>query len=305
MVGENIQPFYNEIVNIPFFVWDPRSGVRNRRSDALVQTIDLAPTLLHFFDVPVPDTMQGGSLHAVLESGARIRDGALFGIHGGHINCTDGRYVYVRGPKDVNNGPLYEYTLMPAHMNRLFDVQELKGMELVGPQPFSNGCPVLKIKGGNFINPYLYGHLLFDLEKDPKQENAIDDPETELGMIRLMVKLMLEHGAPSEQFERTGVPEDGIATIADLEQDKKLREQRLKVSLDQGEVWTGKAAEVYFALQCIAPSPIRAMLDDKLAEKIRSNAANEVCEQDVFQLANEMFGGRTPMLIGFLRMSSM
>lgn len=303
--GKNIQPFYNEIVNIPFFVWDPRFGVNNKRSDALVQTIDLAPTLLHFFDVPIPDTMQGQSLHEVIESGASIREGALFGMHGGHINCTDGRYVYMRGPKDMNNGPLYEYTLMPAHMNRMFDVQELKGMELAEPLPFSNGCPVLKIKGNTFINPYLYGHLLFDLEKDPKQENAIDDSDTELRMIRLMAKLLREHDAPGEQFERIGIPEDGIAAIADLEQDKAIRQQRLKVNLDLGEEWTGKAAELFFALQCLAPTPIRAMLNDKLAEIIRKKAANEVSEQDVFQLANELFGGRAPMVIGFLRMFAM
>ncbi|WP_409347147.1 sulfatase [Paenibacillus sp. MBLB4367] len=303
--GKNIQPFYNEIVNIPFFVWDPRFGVKNKRSDALVQTIDLAPTLLHFFDVPVPETVQGQSLHDVIESGACIRDGALFGMHGGHINCTDGRYVYMRGAQDVNNGPLYEYTLMPAHMNRMFDVQELKEMELVEPLPFSNGCPVLKIKGNNFINPYLYGHILFDLEKDPQQENPIDDPETELSMIRLMAKLMLEHNAPSEQFERTGVPADGIACIADLERDKALRQQQLKVNLGQGEGWVGKAAEAFFALKCFAPAPLRAILNDKLADKIRSKSANEVSEEDVFQLANDLFGGRASMLIGFLRMSTM
>ncbi|MCF2939801.1 hypothetical protein L1N85_15380 [Paenibacillus alkaliterrae] len=44
------------------------------RSYALVQTIDLAPTLLHYFDIPVPGDMQGRSLHSVLETGAAIRE---------------------------------------------------------------------------------------------------------------------------------------------------------------------------------------------------------------------------------------
>ncbi|WP_409346017.1 sulfatase [Paenibacillus sp. MBLB4367] len=301
--GKNIQPFYNEIVNTPFFVWDPRFGVQNKRSDALVQTIDLAPTLLHFFDVPVPDTMQGQSLHTVIENGTPVREGALFGMHGGHINCTDGRYVYMRGPKDMYNGPLYEYTLMPTHKNRMFDVQELIGMEVVEPLPFSNGCPVLKIKGATFINPFLYGNFLFDLEKDPKQENAIDDPETELRMIRLMAKLMREHDAPSEQFERIGIPVDGIASITDLEQGKALRLQRLEVDLGLGEEWPGKTADLFFALQCFAPDPIRAVLNDKLADILRNKTTNEVSEQDVFQLVNDLFGAHAPMLIGFLKMT--
>ncbi|MBW7462469.1 sulfatase-like hydrolase/transferase, partial [Paenibacillus sepulcri] len=57
--GKNIQPFYNEIVNIPLFLWDPRSGQHNRRSDALVQTIDLPATLLDFFGADLPADMQG------------------------------------------------------------------------------------------------------------------------------------------------------------------------------------------------------------------------------------------------------
>ncbi|MNI52743.1 hypothetical protein D3C73_1075460 [compost metagenome] len=284
-------------------MWDPRYEVQNKRSDALVQTIDLAPTLLHFFDVPVPDDMQGHSLHAVMENDDPVREGALFGIHGGHINCTDGRYVYMRGPNDITNGPLHEYTLMPTHMNKMFDVQVFKGMELAEPFSFTKGCSVMKIKGNTYINPYLYGHLLFDLEKDPKQENVIDDPKVELRMIKLMAKLMREHDAPSEQFQRIGIPEDGIADIADLEQDKAIRQQRMKVDLGLGEQWTGKAPEMFFALQCFTPAPVRAMLNDKLAETVRNKPTKELSEQDIFQLANDLFGVRAPMLVGFLKMS--
>lgn len=124
-------------------------------------------------------------------------------------------------------------------------------------------------------------------------------------MIRLLAKLMLEHKAPTEQFERIGVPEDGIASIDDLEQGKALRQQRLKVNLDQSEEWTGIATKIFFALQCLAPTPIRAMLNDKLAEIMRNKQTNEVSEQVVFQLANDLFGGRAPILIGFLRMFAM
>jgi arylsulfatase A-like enzyme len=205
--GKNIQPFYNEIANIPLFVWDPRIPSNSGdRSNALVQTIDLAPTLLDFFGVDIPLDMRGKPLNWPTGlSGERSRNAVLFGVHGGHVNCTDGRYVYMRAPKDANNGPLYEYTLMPAHMHKLFEPKDLHGMVLSGPFSFTKGIQVLKIKGRTPLNPYVYGSLLFDLEQDPKQENPIQDPDVEMRMIRLMAQLMSEHDAPAEQFERLGI----------------------------------------------------------------------------------------------------
>ena len=42
------------------------------------------------------------------------------GHHGTHVNITDGRYVYMRAPLTRENGPVYEYTLMPTHMRAMF-----------------------------------------------------------------------------------------------------------------------------------------------------------------------------------------
>ncbi|NHN32071.1 sulfatase [Paenibacillus agricola] len=204
--GKNIQPFYNEIVNIPLFVWDPRSGAANVRSDALVQMIDMAPTLLDFFEVEIPPDMQGKPLMSLLESGATLREAVLFGVHGGHVNCTDGRYVYMRAPKDSSNEPLYEYTLMPMHMHQMFNPKEFKGMELAGPFSFTKQAQVMKIKGKTNPNKYRYESLLFDLQQDPKQENRLEDPKIEALMIRYMVQIMQAHDAPPEQFERLGIP---------------------------------------------------------------------------------------------------
>jgi arylsulfatase A-like enzyme len=42
-------PPFNEIANTPLFIWDPRSAKSGERRESLVQTIDLAPTLLDLF----------------------------------------------------------------------------------------------------------------------------------------------------------------------------------------------------------------------------------------------------------------
>ncbi|GGH73562.1 hypothetical protein GCM10007096_00910 [Pullulanibacillus pueri] len=200
--GKNIQPLYNEIVNIPLFIWDPRYNVKNERSDALVQTIDIAPTLLDYFGLePTPD-VEGTPLGEVIRSKVKAREAALFGIHGGQLNCTDGRYVYMRAPVTANNEPLFEYTLFPTHMNRRFNIEELSNMELVAPFRFTKGCQVLKIKANTLVNPYLQDTLLFDLEKDPEQLHPIQDPDIEALMVNHMAALMRKHDAPSEQYER-------------------------------------------------------------------------------------------------------
>ena len=69
-----VQPFYNEIAHIPLFIWDPRSGKGNERRNSLVQTIDLAPTILEYFDIPVPESMEGLSLKDAIAGDTPIRE---------------------------------------------------------------------------------------------------------------------------------------------------------------------------------------------------------------------------------------
>lgn len=207
--GKCCQPFYNEVAHTPLFIWDPRCKKAGERRYSLVQTIDLAPTLLDYFGVPRPPDMQGRPLRDTIASDVAIREAGLFGIHGGHVNCTDGRYVYMRGTAQPNNQPLYEYTLMPAHMRHTFGTEELQDLQLQEPFSFTKGCRTLKIPGRSWINPHEFGTLLFDLQTDPQQEQVLQDPEVEARMIRLMVQLMQENDAPPEQFQRLGLPCEG------------------------------------------------------------------------------------------------
>jgi arylsulfatase A-like enzyme len=204
--AKSVQPFYNEIAHTPLFIWDPRSGHRSERRDSLVQTIDLAPTLLEYFGVARPQDMQGVPLRDTIAANAKVREAGLFGIHGGHVNCTDGRYVYMRAPTNPENEPLYNYTLMPTHMTRLFSVEELQNIRLAEPFFFTKGCRTMRIAGQPWRNPYPFGTMLFDLRDDPKQARPMQDPVVEEMMIRRMVKLMRENDAPVEQFERLGLP---------------------------------------------------------------------------------------------------
>jgi hypothetical protein len=203
--GKCAQPFYNEIAHIPLFIWDPRRKLQGSRRSALVQTIDIAPTLLNFFGAPIPSDMQGHPIGPVIENDTPLREAGLYGVHGGHVNITDGRYVYMRAPSRPENAPLFNYTLMPTHMRNLFTVSELQDIQLAGPFPFSKGCQVMKIPGKPWMDPHPFGTLLYDLASDPAQLHPIPDAIIENRMIKHLLRLMHENDAPLEQYERLGL----------------------------------------------------------------------------------------------------
>lgn len=203
--AKNVMPFYDEVAHTPLFIWDPRSKRQNARCGSLAQMIDIPVTLLDYFGVERPAEMLGMSLRDAIADDAPTHDAVLFGVMGGHVNVTDGRYVYMRAPASEKNGPLYEYTLMPAHMNAPFAVEELQQIDLHAPLSFTKGCPVMKIPTRGVGTSHGFGTLLFDLHADPKQEHPLNDPAVEQMMIDHLVRLMRENDAPPEQYERLGL----------------------------------------------------------------------------------------------------
>lgn len=220
------QPMYEEIAHTPLFISDPRCSASGEKRDALVQTIDLAPTLLDYFEQAIPEDMQGKPLRKTVSNNTPVRSALLFGQHGGQVNVTDGRYVYMRASVEGNT-PLYNYTLMPTHMRQRFSVEEMRTMTLATPFSFTKGCPLMRIETQSvrmedrmkmlspprFIeNEYIMKkyaettrNLLFDLQTDPDQLSPIEDLAVEARMIQLMKQLMQENDAPLEQYVRLGL----------------------------------------------------------------------------------------------------
>jgi arylsulfatase A-like enzyme len=202
-------PFYEEVAHTPFFVWDPRVAAKDERRSALVQpSIDLGPTLLDFFSAKTPEQMTGKDLRPVLESDESVREFGLFGMHGRQVNLTDGRHVYMRGATNAKNTPLYDYTLMPAHMRRAFAPEVLgDSMQLAEPFPFMQGCRPLKIDSTSYFKrtDSVFETSLYDLQTDPNQEQPIDDQALERKLAQHLVKELQKLDAPAEQYERLGL----------------------------------------------------------------------------------------------------
>lgn len=211
-----VNPFYEEVAHTPLFVWDPRVAKAGERRSSLVQTIDIPATILDCFGVARPADMQGVPLGGVLAADRPVREAGLFGLHGAHVNVTDGRYVYMRAPASAENAPLYNYTHMPTHMRRTFPVEEMRTVELAGPFPFTKGCRVMRVDASaSRQSPatgqirslaHEQGTMLFDLEQDPEQLRPLRDAAVEKRMSGLLVELMRANDAPPEQYRRLGLP---------------------------------------------------------------------------------------------------
>ncbi len=204
-MGKNYMPMYDEIIHIPFYIHDPRYVDCTGRRNALAQTIDIAPTLLEYFNVPIENyQMDGTPLKPVIENDEKIHENLLFGIHGGHVNIYDGKYLLMKSPEKENQ-PLVSYTLMPTNMREFYKKDILEQGIMIKGNRFTNGIPCIKYPDKTYIDPMQFGDLLFDLETDPGQENPLDNKDIMQEMCAKLKKEMKKTEAPEEEFIRIGL----------------------------------------------------------------------------------------------------
>ena len=212
--AKNRMPMYEEISHIPLFVYHPdHKDKAGQRRKSLTQTIDLMPTICEIHGADIPEEVAGKSLLSLLEKDESDREAAIFGYWGGGINVVDGRYTYFCYPKDMQNQELYQYTLMPTHMTKMFTVEELKSASLVGPFDFTKGVPLLRVahksKADTKTHSYHFPEkmvdtttVLYDLETDPGQTTPINDPQVTERLNAALFRLMAENDAPAETVQR-------------------------------------------------------------------------------------------------------
>ncbi|ENB9205281.1 sulfatase [Serratia marcescens] len=242
--GKNIMPVYNEIANTPFFIRDPRVGKYGERRQALAQTIDIPATLLDYFGIKQPESMLGRSLRPAIENDTPVRDYALFGYYGGHINITDGDYVYMRSPRQCDRNGLYEYTLMPTRIDSPFSLNELKAIEIHPGFNFTQGAQLMKIPAGfEYLNAYRYGDKLFNVADDPQQQRDLgDDLGRALHYAAAMKKILQDNDAPPELYARFKL--DALTPV----QEQSDREARLSFDALAGSGFGCQDRGVYEAL---------------------------------------------------------
>ena len=201
---------YNELARIPLFV--ARPGHRAGRCESLTQTIDLVPTLLETFAVPVPESVRGRSLlplTAELNAGRSpalhaLHEAVLYGYFGKDINLSDGRHTYCRQP--VPGSTTYHHTLMPRGFRDFIPREQLERAETGCFIARAGRVPQLRIPTTSVrhhnapdCNP------IYDLQSDPGQQRPIRNPTLEAELAAKMREALRFHDAPDCQYARTGI----------------------------------------------------------------------------------------------------
>lgn len=203
--AKNNVPDYQEVAHTPLFIWDPRTPVMGEHRQALVQTIDLAPTILDFFGLPIPETMMGKPLAPALRDDSPVHEYGIFGMFGSVLSITDGRYAYMRAVQTPDE-PIDEYTFMPTRMRGFFSPEELRGAQMCEGFSFTHG-PVMRIPCITKRVGNLTENLLYDVVHDPKQQSPLNDPQTEARMTRALAAMMHANEAPPGLYRRYGLDE--------------------------------------------------------------------------------------------------
>ena len=125
---------HEESVRVPMFVHSPLLPVKHAKSDALVSSLDVYPTILDLAGVPAPSNLMGKSLRPILKNPAAVvRDHVITECVGipenrlgvGHRMVRTDRYKYMLS--DADEEAFFDLKNDPYELNNLIDSPELKG----------------------------------------------------------------------------------------------------------------------------------------------------------------------------------
>jgi len=139
---------YEESMRMPFIVRYPKTIKAGTRTDAIVENVDFAPTILDFAGVATPKYMEGRSFKSILETGREPRNAKQAAYYHywmhmahhdnpAHIAIRTKRYklimFYGTGqnkstPQTPPGWELYDLKNDPYEMNNLYDDPAYKGI---------------------------------------------------------------------------------------------------------------------------------------------------------------------------------
>jgi arylsulfatase A-like enzyme len=207
VTGKNNWHVWNEMAHLPLIVHLPGSLHARERRNQLTQNIDIMPTLLDYFGVPLKNPVHGESWKGILEDDSPAqRQAVLYGWYGQTINVTDGNFTYFRAPVRKDNQPLYRYFLTPGS----FSFRDVCPKDFYNQAEFGQylpytDYPVIRAAVNRPRSNEWAKTMLFDIESDYDQTTNIVGTEVERWYQELIVTTMEKMDAPTWQFERIGL----------------------------------------------------------------------------------------------------
>jgi arylsulfatase A-like enzyme len=184
---------YQELAHLPLMIYYP--GAAPKRTDGLVQLIDLFPTMCEWMGLATPADGHGQSLMpAILEGRKPERPVAIYGRYGEALNVTDGEWTLFLWPPTEANQPLYWYSTTPPVYGKVKATGPLEA----SPQGWR--YPVEVVRGQSRC-------ALYHLPSDPGQQVNLYDraPEQAARLVAALKAYLAEIGAPSELQTRLGI----------------------------------------------------------------------------------------------------
>lgn len=208
LFGKNYMHNYNELASLPLMVKHPYKIKAGERTDELTQNIDIMPTVLDYYDLPIPEVVRGVSWKPIFDNQPRTKKVALYGAHGITVNITDGDYTYFRAPNEENY-PLFEYSAMPTTIRHYLGENNPEEIEY-GRFLERTKYPVMKVPikkaaildGLGDVAHFTNESLLYDIKKDPQQQHPITNEELEKRYKKLLKEALINNEAPTEQCQR-------------------------------------------------------------------------------------------------------
>ncbi|MHA1293186.1 MAG: sulfatase [Promethearchaeota archaeon] len=226
-------PIFEDVANIPLIIYHPEIEGNKRIKTTFSTIVDIRATILNALGAKLngPEMVDGKSLIPILKNEiSSIREYILYGAYGFGINLTTWDATYIRGFDSKK--PLYWYS---SSIPLMMSPSIISGMgETLGIKipfkiiDFFVKKLAKKIEAGFFIPGvkipqwriplqfFIFSGLidkknkkknyLFDRKNDPNfQKNlagSFESIDLEQKMIKKLIQIMKEEGAPLEQFSR-------------------------------------------------------------------------------------------------------
>ena len=111
----------------------------------------------------------------------------------------------MKAPVSSENQPLFNYTLIPNHMNYRFKKEELTNIQITGEFGFTDGIQLMKLPAQVGLPECLRHDRLFDLAADPEQLAPIEVEDIRQNLERRLKEHLTAWEAPQGQWERFGL----------------------------------------------------------------------------------------------------
>jgi arylsulfatase A-like enzyme len=172
---------YEVVTHVPFIIYNPlsKTKARGKQLDNLVQTIDIAPTMLDYAGIDIPGSFQGKSIRPLLEGKEqKVREYSFSENLWGTLCCGNPRCESVQD-KEWKYIRYYENNMVSAFVNKKADEQQI-GLDMDYMPPGRND-PEFVLYRISIENP-LNGEKpvyeeLYNLKNDPDETTNLAKEE--------------------------------------------------------------------------------------------------------------------------------